>query len=68
MEYNTDTMSFEERVKKFENSDALENKSEKELSLLEIDELLKKSEKVSDNLDKFSKDEFYKKKILKTRA
>lgn len=54
-------MSFEERVKKFENSDALENKSEKELSLLEIDELLKKSEKVSDNLDKFSKDEFYKK-------
>ena len=54
-------MSFEGKNKKSEQADSQENKSERELSLSEIDELLKKSEKVSDNLDKFSKDEFYKK-------
>lgn len=54
-------MSFEERLKKFENPDTPENKVEKELSLSEIDELLKESEKVSGNLDKFSKDIIFKK-------
>lgn len=61
MKYNAGAMSFEERAKKFENSDAPEDKSEKKLSLSEIDELLKKSKKVSDNLDKFSKDDLFKK-------
>lgn len=54
-------MSFEGKNKKSEQADSQENKTEKELSLSEIDELLKKSEKVSDNLDKFSKDELFKK-------
>lgn len=53
-------MSSEEKFNKTENAEATENKSEKEFSMSEIDELLKESEKVSSNLDKISKDEIFK--------
>lgn len=54
-------MNTEKRVENFEKSDDFENKSENGLSLSEINELLKESEKVSGNLDKFSKDIIFKK-------
>lgn len=54
-------MNYEGNNKKVEQSHSPEDKSEKKLSLSEIDELLEESEKVSDNLDKFFKDDIYKK-------
>lgn len=53
-------MNSEEKFNKVENAEVPENKAEKEFSMSEIDELLKESEKVSANLDKFSKDEIFK--------
>ena len=64
MEYNVHIMSamnFEEKGKKTEQPHSSENKTEKELSLSEIDELLKEKAGIFDNLDKFSKDEIFKK-------
>src|SRR3989344_9316509 len=54
-------MSFEEKGKKEEQPHSPEDKTEKELSLTEIDELLKEKAGIFDNLDKFSKDEIFKK-------
>lgn len=55
-------MSFEGKSKKSEQQfESPENKFEKELSLSEIKELLKERVGIFDSLDKFSKDEFYKK-------
>ena len=61
MEYNVETMSFEEKGKKEEQPHSSENKTEKEFSLSEIDELLKEKAGIFDSLDKFSKDEIFKK-------
>ncbi|MBU6430952.1 MAG: hypothetical protein KGJ58_01380 [Patescibacteria group bacterium] len=55
-------MSFEGKGKKSEQQfESPENKSEKGLYLSEIDEFLKEKADIFDSLDKFSKDEFYKK-------
>ncbi|KKR47608.1 MAG: hypothetical protein UT90_C0012G0005 [Parcubacteria group bacterium GW2011_GWA1_40_21] len=64
MKYNVHIMSamnFEEKDKKAEQPHSPEDKTEKELSLSEIDELLKEKAGIFDNLDKFSKDEIFKK-------
>src|SRR3989344_7555350 len=58
-------MSFEEKGKKEEQPHSPEDKTEKELSLSEIDELLKEKAGIFDNLDKFSKDEIFKKENFK---
>ena len=54
-------MRFEEKGKKAEQTGSQENKTEKEFSLSEIDELLKEKSGIFDSLDKFSKDEIFKK-------
>lgn len=55
------TMNVEKNNTKVEQPNSSENKSEKELSLSEIDELLKEKTDIFDSLDKFSKDEIFKK-------
>lgn len=61
MKYNTGTMSFEGKDKKSEQQfESPENKTEKELSLSEIDELIRQNRGIFDNLDKFSKDQIFK--------
>lgn len=54
-------MAFEGKDKKQEQTNSPENKSEKELSLSEIDELIKEKAGIFDSLDKYTKDEIFKK-------
>lgn len=54
-------MNFEEKGKKTEQADSQENKPEKELSMSEINDLIKQKITIFDSLDKFSKDEIFKK-------
>jgi len=68
LEYNVHIMSamnFEEKDKKAEQPHSPEDKTEKEISLSEIDEFLKEKAGIFDNLDKFSKDEIFKKENFK---
>lgn len=60
-EYNNYNMNSEEKFNKAEQANQQENKTEKELSLSEIKDLVKEREGIFDSLDKFSKDEIFKK-------